>query len=93
MSWLGFVFYIIFAVVQVAMYLGIRRGWLPTPQIAGGGVGASVVLALAIAFASGNALIQALFVALILGGLISGATLAVAFYFQSQDTTRKNEQP
>ncbi len=85
MSLLGFVFYILFAIVQVGMYLGIRRNWLPLGQLAGGGIGISIVLALAIAFASGNALLQALFVAVALGGVISGATLAIALYFHNQE--------
>lgn len=85
MSWVGFLFYILFAGVQVAMYLGIRRGWLPTGQLAGAGIGLSVALALAIAFASGNRLVQALFAALVLGVLFSGATLATALYFQNRD--------
>jgi ABC-type Fe3+-siderophore transport system permease subunit len=84
MSWLGFVFYILFAVVQVGIYLGIRREWLPAGKMIGIGVGASVVLAMAIAFASGNALVQALFVALLLGGLISGAIVVTALYFHNQ---------
>jgi hypothetical protein len=85
MSLLGFVFYVFFAAVQVGMYLGIRRQWMPVGQIAGVGIGLSLVLALAVSFSSGNTLIQALFVAVALGLLISGATLSMALYFQNRE--------
>jgi hypothetical protein len=85
MSPIGFVVFVFFAVVQVGMYLAVRREWFSSGATIGGGIGVSVVLALLMAFVSGNSLSQALFVALLMGLLISGVTLAVAFYFHNAE--------
>lgn len=85
MSLVGFVFFLLFAGAQVGMYLAVRREWLPLNNIALGGIGGSVVLAGLMSLTSGNSLVQALFVGLLLGLLISGSTLAAALYFHNNE--------
>ncbi len=80
----GFLFFGLFAVVQVGMYLAIRRGWLPIGIIAGGGVALSLILAMLMSVAQGNTLGHALLVGLLFGGVICGLTLVLAWYFQRQ---------
>lgn len=88
MSLVGFVFFVIFAALQAGMYLGIRREVLPSGVLISGGVAASFVAALVMSLTSGNPLIQALFVGLLLGLVISGGTVAVALYFHNNATPK-----
>ncbi len=81
MTPMAFLFFGLFALVQFAIYIGIRREWLTPAIVAGGGVLLSTVFALLMAFAQGNGLAQALFVGLVFGLLITGITLAAAWYF------------
>ncbi len=85
MQGLAFVLFALFALVLAVMYLAIRREWFAPGTIAGVGVVLSMVLMLLISLAQGNVFIQALLVGIILGGLFSGATLAVAWYFHKNE--------
>lgn len=78
-SWL---FFIIFALVLVVMYLGVRRRWLSPALIAAVGVLINIVMVTLFGLAQGNPLPQAVAAGFIVGGLFSAATLAVAYYFQ-----------
>lgn len=89
----GFLFFGLFAAVQVGMYLAIRRGWLSMGMITGGGVALSLILAMLMSVAQGNTLGHALLVGVLFGGVICGLTLVLAWYFQRQsDDTTLSEQ-
>jgi hypothetical protein len=88
MSLVGFIFFVLFAGVQVGMYLALRREWLPLNNIALAGMGGSVMLAGLMSLTSGNSLVQAIFVGLLLGLLIGGSTLAVALYFHNNERAK-----
>jgi chromate transport protein ChrA len=81
MTSLAFLFFALFALVQFAIYIGIRREWLTPAVIAGGGVVLSTVFALLMSLAQGNSVGQAVFVGVLFGLLITGITLAAAWYF------------
>ncbi|MBI5671231.1 MAG: hypothetical protein HZC41_24810 [Chloroflexi bacterium] len=85
MQGLAWVFFVLFALALAGMYLGIRRAWAAPGLIAGVGVVVSIVLMTLISFAQNNSPFQAIIVGILLGGLFGGATLAVAWYFQSQE--------
>lgn len=85
MQGLAWVFFVLFALALAGMYLGIRRAWAAPGLIAGVGMVASMVLMALISFAQNNSPFQAVIVGILLGGLFAGATLAVAWYFQSQE--------
>ena len=71
--------------VLAGIYLSIRRQWLPPGITAGIGVVLSMVLMTLFSLAQNNILVQAVIVGILLGGLFSGATLAVAWYFHSNE--------
>lgn len=85
MQGLAFLFFIIFAAVLVAMYVGIRRELAGPGLIAGVGVILSMILMVLVSLAQENSLIQAIVVGILVGGLFSGVTLAVAWYFHSNE--------
>ncbi len=76
-------FYAVFALVLVTMYIGIRREWLSPMVLAGGGVLGSIIAMTLVSLAQENSILQALIVGFLVGGIFSGATLAVAWYFHS----------
>jgi anaerobic C4-dicarboxylate transporter len=82
MQWLLFV---VFALVLAAIYLSIRRGWFAPSLTAGVGVLLSIILMTLFSLAQNNIPIQAIIVGILLGSLFSGATLAAAWYFHSQE--------
>lgn len=79
------VFFVAFGLVLFAMYIGIRRRLLPPTPIATFGVFGSVVAITLMSLAMGNHIVQAIFVGLLVGGLFSGGTLAMAWYFQTNE--------
>jgi Na+/H+-translocating membrane pyrophosphatase len=81
---LSFVFFLIFAAILVWMYLAIRRGWGAPIFVAGAGVVGSIISMLLMSISQGNEPLQAVVVGLIVGGVFSGATLAMAWYFQAK---------
>lgn len=85
MQGLAWVFFALFALVLAGMYLGIRRAWAAPGTVAGLGMVLSIVLMSLISFAQANMPAQAIIVGVLLGGLFGGATLAVAWYFQSHE--------
>jgi ABC-type Fe3+-siderophore transport system permease subunit len=85
MQGLAFILFAVFALVLVGLYLAIRREWLRPGIAAGGGVALSIVLMALISLAQNNPPIQAVIVGIVLGTIFSGATLAVAWYFHSQE--------
>lgn len=86
----AFLFFVIFALAQVGMYIALRRQWLKPEIAAAVGVAISIsamVLSILGSESDGRSptLLQALFFGTLIGGLISGATLAMAWYFHSND--------
>ncbi len=89
MQGFAFVLFVLFAAVLAVMYIAIRREWFAPGLTAGGGVLLSIILMLLISLAQGNPFIWALIVGILLGGLFSGATLAVAWYFHKNEMRAK----
>lgn len=85
MSMIAGLFFIIFAAIQVLIYLSIRRGWFSISVTAGIGVVFSILMGVLMSLAQGNILLQALVVGVLMGGIFSGVTLSAAWYFQSND--------
>ncbi|MDX2139810.1 MAG: hypothetical protein SF123_17120 [Chloroflexota bacterium] len=81
----SFIFYAIFALILVGMYLGIRRGWGQPGFVAAVGIVGSVISMLLMSLSQGNAVLHAVVVGLVVGGLFSGVTLAIAWYFHTRD--------
>jgi hypothetical protein len=81
----AFIFFALFALVLAGMYLAIRRQWAAPGLVAGGGVVLSIIFMTLMSLAQGNAVLQALLVGILVGGLFSGATLAIAWYFHSNE--------
>ena len=89
----GWIFYVIFAVVLAGIYLSIRRRWAPPGLVAGVGTIGSIISMFLISLAQQNNILQAVVVSILVGALFSGVTLAVAWYFQSQDSQQPRYQP
>ena len=79
------IFYVIFAVILVITYMAIRREWAAPGLVAGAGMIGSIVAMMLVSLAQGNSIIQAIIVGLLVGGIFAGATLAVAWYFHSNE--------
>jgi drug/metabolite transporter (DMT)-like permease len=79
------VLFAVFALVLAGMYIAIRREWFAPSITAGVGVVLSMILMMSISLAQSNPFMWALIVGIILGGLFSGATLAVAWYFHKNE--------
>jgi Na+/H+-translocating membrane pyrophosphatase len=77
--------FVVFALILFAMYIAIRRRLAAPVIIAAIGVFASIVVMTLIGLAQGNSVYQAIFVGLLIGGLFSGGTLAMAVYFQTNE--------
>jgi Na+/H+-translocating membrane pyrophosphatase len=77
----GFLFFLLFSVVQVAMYIVVRRQLIPPFLIGLIGVIASIIALTLMGLAQGNEIYQAIFAGVVVGGLFSGGTLAMALYF------------
>src|SRR5688572_15316989 len=82
MQW---VIFIVFAALLAGIYLAIRRQWFAPGLTAAVGVVLSMVLMTLFSLAQNNLPVQAIIVGILLGGLFSGATLAVAWYFHSNE--------
>lgn len=85
MQGIGFLLFAVFALVLAAMYLAIRREWFAPGTIAGVGVIASMLLMMFISLVQSNPPAYAVIIGILLGGLFSGATLAVAWYFHKNE--------
>ncbi|MAS35738.1 MAG: hypothetical protein CL610_17140 [Anaerolineaceae bacterium] len=85
MEGLAGIFFVLMALVLVLTYLSIRREWFAPTLSAGVGVVGSIVLMILISLGQGNNLLQAVVVGIIVGGLFSGATVGIAWYFHSQE--------
>jgi uncharacterized membrane protein len=93
----AFIFFAIFAVILVGIYLAVRRRWASPGVIAVVGVLASIIDMVLISLAQGNSVFQAAVVGIVVGAIFSGATLAVAWYFHTNEVrgrySAKQDQP
>ena len=78
-----FVFFVLFALSLLAMYVAIRRQIASPGLIAGLGVLASIVFMTLFMLARDTAVAHGIVMGILVGILFAGATLAVAWYFQS----------
>ena len=85
MQGFAFIIFVLFALVLAGMYIAIRREWFAPGVTSGVGVVLSMVLMTALSLAQNNPFVWALLVGILLGGLFSGATLAVAWYFHKNE--------
>lgn len=86
----AFIFFVIFALAQVGMYISLRRQWIKPEITAAVGVIISIsAMVLSILGSESNGqsptLLHGLFFGLLIGSVISGATLATAWYFHSSE--------
>ncbi len=88
----AFIFFALFALVLAGMYIGIRRQWAAPGMIAGAGVVLSIILMVLVSLSQGNPVVQAVLVGILVGGLYSGATLAVAWYLHSNEMRARYAQ-
>lgn len=87
MTGTAFLFFAVFALILIWMYLAIRRRWGRPATVAGVGIFGAVIAMMMVSLTQqDNSPIQALFVGIVIGGLFSGATLIVAWYFSSNET-------
>lgn len=89
MQGMAWVFFILMAVTLAGMYLAIRREWFSPGVVAGVGVLVSIVLMVLTAFGQGNSAVQAIVVGIVVGGAFSALTVAVAWYFHSQELRQR----
>ncbi|MCS7071107.1 MAG: hypothetical protein NZM00_06350, partial [Anaerolinea sp.] len=83
------IFYALFAVLQIAIYLSIRRRLLHPLLTATMGMLLSIATITLMALAQGNEIYQALFAGFLVGGLFCGGVLAMAWYFQTGELRRQ----
>ena len=81
-SW---IFFIVFAGVLVITYLAIRREWASPVVVSAVSVLGSIIAMTLVSLAQGNSIIQAIIVGIVVGSVFSGATLAIAWYFHSNE--------
>ncbi len=94
-SSLAWLLFLLFGAILFVMYVAIRRRWISPILAAAAGVLASIIVMTLTGLAQGNILLHAIFTGLLVGGLFSGGTLAMAFYFQRQEgrNPRRSYEP
>jgi hypothetical protein len=88
MQGLAGIFFGLMALVLLLTYMAIRREWFAPGKIAGASVVLSIVLMILISLGQGNSALQAIVVGIIVGGLFSGVTVGIAWYFHSQEAQK-----
>jgi hypothetical protein len=95
---MAYIFFLLFAAVIVGTYLSIRREWVAPNITAGVSVVLSIISMILMSLAQANPVYLAVIVGILVGGLFSGATLAIAWYFHGnelrarQANAEQNEQ-
>src|SRR5579871_5136105 len=87
-AWL---FFILFGVLLFIIYVAIRRKWASQLLLAFIGIVGSIILMTLTGLAQDNTIYQAIFAGILVGGLFSGGTLAIASYFQSAEDRRNGD--
>jgi hypothetical protein len=82
---MAYLFFLIFAAVIVGTYLSIRREWVAPNITAGISVVLSIISMILMSLAQDNPVYLAVIVGILVGGLFSGATLAIAWYFHGNE--------
>jgi Na+/H+-translocating membrane pyrophosphatase len=80
--------FVVFGVILLGMYVAIRRRLGHPVLIAGLGVLSSITVMTFNGLAQGNTIYQAIFVGLLVGGLFSGGTVIIAWYFATSEQQR-----
>lgn len=89
MQGMAWIFFILLALALLLAYLAIRREWFPPLWVALATVVASIVLMVLTSLGQGNSPIQAVVVGIVVGGMFSGATLGIAWYFHSHELQQR----
>jgi hypothetical protein len=87
----AWIFFIITAVILLTTYLAIRRSWASPGLTAAVSVVATIICMILTALAQGNSSIQAVVVGILVGSIFSGATVGMAWYFQSHEQAPSDE--
>lgn len=82
---MSFVFFFLFALALLGSYIGIRRELASPLVTAGGGMLASIITMTLYLLARDTHVLQGVVMGVLIGGIISGATLAIAWYFHSSE--------
>ncbi len=82
MAWL---FFVLMALVLLFAYLAIRRQWFAPGFTSAVAVVVTIILMILTSLGQGNSIIQAVIVGIIVGGMFSGATLGIAWYFHNNE--------
>ena len=93
MSGQALIFFVLFALTLVGTYLGVRRGWAPTRAIAALGAVLSILTMVLFSLGQENTLLQALIVGVLLGGVFTAATVAVATFFRNAERQPRPKPP
>ena len=88
-AWLLFA---LFGLILFVMYVSLRRRWASPVVVSALGVLGSVIVMTLTGLAQDNTIYQALFAGLLVGGLFSGGTVAMAAYFQSNEARQRMAQ-
>lgn len=83
MQGLAFVFFALTAATLFLAYLSIRREWFSPTITATVTVITSIILMIFTSLGEGNALIHAVVIGILIGGVFSAATLGIAWYFHN----------
>jgi ABC-type Fe3+-siderophore transport system permease subunit len=86
MAWL---FFVLMALVLLFAYLAIRRQWFAPGITSAVAVVVTIVLMVLTSLGQGNSIIQAVIVGIVVGGMFSGATLGIAWYFHSSEVRQQ----
>ena len=87
MSLSALIFFMLFSIVMVVMYIAIRRNWVSPAVAAGAGIVAGTFAMIMTLMESNSEImnLQAIFFGFIISMIFSMATLAVAWYFHSNE--------
>lgn len=88
-AWLLFA---LFGLILFVMYVSLRRRWASPVAVSALGVLGSIVVMTLTGLAQNNTIYQAIFAGLLVGGLFSGGTVAMAAYFQNNEARREMPQ-
>jgi len=78
-------FFLLFGLSLIGMYVAVRRQLAPPGFTAGIGVVASIVFMTLFMLIRGTSTVQGIIMGILIGSLFAGATLAIAWYFHSNE--------
>ncbi|MCC6616690.1 MAG: hypothetical protein IT320_24665 [Anaerolineae bacterium] len=87
------VFFLIFCLILIWVYMAIRRQWAAPGFVAAVGIIGTVISMLLMSVSQGNVALHAIVVGIVLGVLFTGATIAVARYFNLKQGYARQVQP